>query len=134
MIAKNYKELISTLLPDAQQDLYFLMCQKPLKKSLTINPTKISPKAFEQFAKENSWILEKHPFLKDSYSYYIDRDDTSIALGNHWMHQCGFFYIQEIAASTPAYLLNLPSNGIVLDIAASPGGKTSQLANKLQMI
>ena len=33
---------------------------------------------------------------------YIDRDDTSIALGKTWQHQCGLIYIQEIAASIPA--------------------------------
>jgi 16S rRNA (cytosine1407-C5)-methyltransferase len=129
MIAKSFKELISTLLPDTQQEQYFQYCQKPLKKSLTVNPVKINSEQFEQYAHEQWWTLEKHKFLEESYSYYIDRDDTSIALGNHWMHQCGFFYIQEIAASTPAYLLELSSHALVLDIAASPGGKTSQLAN-----
>jgi 16S rRNA (cytosine1407-C5)-methyltransferase len=131
MISQAFTTYISSILPSEELEEYFNTCQRPLKKSLTINPTKISPEQFEHYAREHGWTLEKHPFLEQSYSYYIDRDDTSIALGNHRMHQCGFFYIQEIAAATPAYLLDMQPWMLILDIAASPGGKTSQLANSL---
>jgi 16S rRNA C967 or C1407 C5-methylase (RsmB/RsmF family) len=58
------------------------------------------------------------------------------SIGAHRLHQCGYLYIQESAASIPAHILaNLigPRKDpvIVLDLAASPGGKTVQLANKL---
>lgn len=64
--------------------------------------------------------------------FLIDRDDTSIALGNTLEHQAGWFYIQEVAAAHPPYLLkqqikNQPDK--ILDMCAAPGGKTTQLAD-----
>ena len=64
--------------------------------------------------------------------FLIDRDDTSIALGNTLEHQAGWFYIQEVAAAHPPHLLkqqikNQPDK--ILDMCAAPGGKTTQLAD-----
>ncbi len=54
-----------------------------------------------------------------------------MALGRTFLYQCGFFYIQEVAAALSAPQLTLEPGNLVLDMAAAPGGKTSQLANAL---
>jgi tRNA (cytosine49-C5)-methyltransferase len=43
-------------------------------------------------------------------------------------HQLGQVYRQNLASMIPPLLLDLPDNAQVLDIAASPGSKTSQIA------
>lgn len=42
-------------------------------------------------------------------------------------YQEGQFWIQDFAASLPAYLLNVQKNEKVADLCAAPGGKTAQL-------
>jgi len=37
--------------------------------------------------------------------FMIDREDTTTALGKTLEHQAGWFYIQELAAAHPPFLL-----------------------------
>lgn len=64
--------------------------------------------------------------------FYIDRDDTSIALGHTLEHIAGYFYVQELAASSSPFYMSEDtiddSDYTILDMSASPGGKTTQLA------
>lgn len=47
------------------------------------------------------------------------------------MHQAGFFYMQEVAASLPSQVLNVEAGDLVLDMCAAPGGKSVQLGDRL---
>lgn len=51
------------------------------------------------------------------------------SLGQHFLHQGGFFYIQELSASLSAPLLDAQVGDLILDLCAAPGGKTVQLAD-----
>ncbi|MCH8518906.1 hypothetical protein LAT59_04050 [Candidatus Gracilibacteria bacterium] len=77
-----------------------------------------------------SWTLTKTPLGKNMF--YIDRDDTTIALGHTLEHISGYFYVQELAASSSPYYLSGDridtGDYTILDMSASPGGKTTQLA------
>jgi len=58
--------------------------------------------------------------------YYVDNEEK---VGNTIEHHCGMFYVQEPAASMPAFSIKDKLTGkVVLDLCASPGGKTTQLA------
>lgn len=103
----------------------------PLKKSLRVNTRKISVEAFEQIAHAKEWSLTKTGYGKNTF--YIDRtQDLDTALWNTYEHLAGYFYVQEVAASmSPYYLSNDTideTSHIILDMSASPGGKSTQLA------
>ncbi len=57
---------------------------KPLKKSIRINTRKISRDDFLEHAKMQSWTLTETDIPE---VFLIDREDTSIALGNTLEHQ-----------------------------------------------
>lgn len=59
-----------------------------------------------------------------SNCYYLEED----SLGSSVFHHLGAVYIQEPSAMIPALVLNPPKGAKVLDMCASPGGKTGQLA------
>lgn len=53
-------------------------------------------------------------------------------LGNALEHQLGYFYIQEISSMLPPLALDPQPGELVLDLFASPGSKTSQIAAKMK--
>lgn len=109
--------------------------KKPLKKSIRVNTRKIALPDFKTHAIEQNWTLTETDIPE---VFLIDRDDTSIALGNTLEHQAWWFYIQEVAAAHPPFLLHQEiqrtkdkrqNGGIILDMCAAPWGKTTQLAD-----
>ncbi|MFC3801000.1 RsmB/NOP family class I SAM-dependent RNA methyltransferase [Cohnella sp. GCM10012308] len=58
--------------------------------------------------------------------------DGATRPGKHPLHHAGLYYIQEPSAMIAAELLDPRPGDIVLDLAAAPGGKTTQIAAKLQ--
>lgn len=132
MINQRYIDEISKLFSTPEElQAYLEACQKPLKKSLTINTAKIDREDFLNIVTPLGRTLKHPDFLEKSPTYYVDREDLTFPLGKTFFHQAGFFYIQEIAASMPANILDWNSNPLILDMSASPGGKTCQLAIKL---
>ncbi|MFA5917785.1 MAG: NOL1/NOP2/sun family putative RNA methylase [Candidatus Gracilibacteria bacterium] len=106
-------------------------CSKPLKKSIRVNTNKISIDDFKKLAKNNGWQLTETSLGKNTF--YIDRfEDLDTALGNTSEHQKGYFYVQELAASSSPYYMSGDkidySEYTILDMSASPGGKTTQLS------
>lgn len=107
---------------------------KPLPKTIRVNTARISVTDFEKRAKKNGWILSPTP---NPTVFRIDRVDTRLPLGHTLEHLLGYFYIQELSASMSVHYLIQPSpptplpkgegKFIILDMAASPGGKTTQL-------
>ncbi len=76
--------------------------KKPIGKSIRLNTRKIALSEFKIHAKEQGWELTATDIPE---VFLIDREDTSIALGNTLEHQAGWFYIQEVAAAMPPHLL-----------------------------
>lgn len=52
--------------------------------------------------------------------------------GRHPYHEAGLYYIQEPSAMAPVELLEAEPGEKVLDLCAAPGGKSTQIAAKLQ--
>lgn len=103
----------------------------PLKKSIRVNTNKISILDFKKVALKNNWQLTETSLW--SNTFYIDRiDDLDTALWNTQEHQKWYFYVQELAASSSPYYMSGDkvdnSQYVILDMSASPGGKTTQLS------
>ena len=71
--------------------------------------------------------LTKVPWAENGY-YYQQGDQP----GKHPFHEAGVYYIQEPSAMAPAELLEAKPGERVLDLCAAPGGKSTQIAAKLQ--
>lgn len=52
-------------------------------------------------------------------------------IGNHPYHHAGVLYVQEPAAMMPPCTVEIPENGVVLDLCAAPGGKSFGLYSRL---
>lgn len=67
------------------------------------------------------------PWAENGYYYEAGQQP-----GKHPYHEAGLYYIQEPSAMAPAELLGVIPGDRVLDLCAAPGGKSTQLAAKLQ--
>lgn len=131
----RFDDFLCTLFPDeAEREQFLTYYHKPVKKSLSINTTKMSVKEFFDTTSKLWWHLTDSGFFDRAESFYVDRDDISVPLGKTFLHQSGFFYLQEIAASSPVHIAPLKPNAIVLDMSASPWWKSFQLAQRLRVI
>ncbi len=95
---------------------------KRLNKSIRVNTLKISVKELKE--KLNEYEFKQIPWCKEGFWIKGPRTD----LGNLLEHSLGYFYIQEAASMIPPIVLNPNENDTVLDLAAAPGSKTTQMA------
>lgn len=143
MVSQAFRDMVAELLPtQSEQDSFFSSFQLSLKKSISINRHRQYVIDGENFESKNpDFLLSSGPFHEFPDTQYVDREDTSIALGKTRQHLTGQFYIQEVAAALPAnvlkslidnHQLNLESSDFkILDVCAAPGWKTAQLADYL---
>lgn len=75
-------------------------------------------------------INDKVPWCENGYSY--DSSDETFRPGRHPYHEAGAYYIQEPSAMAPVEYLDVKPGDRVLDLCAAPGGKSTQIAGKLQ--
>ncbi len=103
-------------------DDYMQSLNAPPVKAYRVNTNKIS---IEDFEKINPFGNEKISYVENGY--YLDYDKV----GNHPFHHAGLVYVQEPAAMAPAECIDITPDSYVLDMCAAPGGKSTQLKNKL---
>lgn len=117
----EFQERMKKLLGDEYDDFLKSYDKKPVR-AFRVNTDKIS---LDDFSKLNIFSNEKIPYVKNGF--YFDYD----GIGNHPYHHAGMFYIQEPAAMVPVECVDIQPEWRVLDLCAAPGGKSSQIKNKL---
>lgn len=91
-------------------------------RAFRVNTDKLS---VEEFEKINSCSTEKIPFVKNGYYFEYDK------IGLHPYHHAGMIYVQEPAAMAPAECVDIKPDWHIIDMCAAPGGKSTQLKNKI---
>ena len=94
---------------------------EPPVRSFRVNTNKISK---ENFEKINPFGGEKISYAENGF--YFDCD----GIGNHPYHHAGMIYIQEPSAMAAVAGVEIQSDWNILDLCASPGGKSTQAAAK----
>ncbi len=93
-------------------------------RGISVNRIKTTP---EQLLPLLPFETKKSPFYSDGY--YIPSDEQGV--GSLALHHAGAFYVQEPSATSAVELLDVQQGDRVLDLCAAPGGKSSQIASKL---
>ncbi|MCS7122315.1 MAG: NOL1/NOP2/sun family putative RNA methylase [Archaeoglobaceae archaeon] len=107
---------------DSKEFFEYLM--KPLRPSVRINTLKCDLKyALERL---ENYIVEKVPWCKEGF--YFSTDD----FGKIPEHSLGIIFSQEAASMIPPTLMDLKPGIKVLDIAAAPGAKATQIAQYME--
>ena len=93
-------------------------------KNIEINAQNI-----QNFMQKNGIFCNFRPILWCDNGFYYNED---VRLGKHIFHELGLYYLQEPSAMSPVEFLDIKPDDFVLDLCAAPGGKTTQIANKLE--
>lgn len=119
---KDFINQMSELLGD-ELDLFLDTFNLPNERALNINTKKIS---IENFKRINHYNISNIPY--DDEAFYLNDDKL---VGNNVMHHAGIYYIQDPGALATINSYTFKGNEKVLDLCASPGGKSFQIAKKL---
>jgi 16S rRNA C967 or C1407 C5-methylase (RsmB/RsmF family) len=91
---------------------------------LRVNTLKLSP---QQFQSISPWPLEPIPWSPEGFYYPAEARP-----GPHPFFYAGLYYIQEPSAQAVGVLADPQPGERVLDLAASPGGKTTHLIARMR--
>ena len=101
-----------------------------LNRSIRVNTLKISINELKKRLEKN-WTLEQIPWCNEGFWIEHGKKERR-DIGNLTEHPLGYFYIQEAASMIPPLVLDPKPHEIVLDMAASPGSKTTQIAQYME--
>jgi NOL1/NOP2/sun family putative RNA methylase len=118
-----FLDKMKVLLQDEFPD-FLASYAEPRFYGLRVNTLKVT---VEQFSQLSPFRLSAIPWAKEGF-YYEEGERP----GKHPYYNAGLYYIQEPSAMAPVELLDIKQGDRVLDLCAAPGGKSTQIAAKLQ--
>lgn len=122
-LPQEYTEKMKKLLGD-EYDAYIESFNQERLYGLRANTLKISP---EDLKSNVDWELTPVPWCKEGFYY----DGENIRPAKHPFYNAGLFYIQEPSAMSTGAMLPVEEGDRVIDLCAAPGGKSTQVAAKL---
>lgn len=94
--------------------------ERPRAVALRFNPLKGA-------APELPFVLQPVPW--EPMGFYYDPETRP---GLHPYHEAGVYYLQEASAMAPVQLLDPQPGERICDLCAAPGGKSTQIAGRMQ--
>jgi NOL1/NOP2/sun family putative RNA methylase len=119
----GFVESLAPLLKEEAQ-AFLHSYEQPYHRGLRLNPMKIPAGGVEALV---PGILEAVPW--EPMGRYLALDSTA---GLHPIHEAGAYYLQEPSAMAAVAALDPRPGEWILDLCAAPGGKSSQIAARMQ--
>ncbi len=122
-LPEEFKRRMQDML-GAEYDAFLKEYEKPRKYGLRLNTLKMTP---EEFENKVNFPLQRVPWTENGYYY-----EANLQPSKNPLYFAGLYYLQEPSAMAPASRLPVEPGDKVLDLCAAPGGKATELANRLQ--
>ena len=111
-------------------DKFLDITRQKLQNFIRCNTIKITvEELLEELRKR--WIVEQ-PFSSNPEILLIKSELKPGELGNSLEHILGYYYVQDLSSMLPPIALEPKENDLVLDLFASPGSKTTQIASYMK--
>lgn len=123
---EQFRDLLT---PDQWASLEDELSQ-PLRGAIRLNPLKVHQDAIQDWQARYGWQAKPIPFCPTGR--WIDSANVSPA--RTLEHRMGQYYMQDAASMLPPELFDFStvSDPLVLDMAASPGGKTTHIGSLIK--
>ena len=110
-------------------------CSLPPKRGLRLNLQKVEANPDFPLEKwKDNWKLEA--LVKDSTREYLCDEkylqSIGVQIGHNAYHEAGLYYIQDPSAMSVVPYMEIRPFDRCLDLCASPGGKSLQMADRLK--
>lgn len=125
MLPKAFEEEMRGLLGRDYEN-YAAAMERPAVRGLHFNRRKGDPAAVEAAVRAALGGLSPLPYAEDGCLWQGEE-----RIGRMPLHHAGAFYMQEPSAMAPVCCLPDITGCRVLDLCAAPGGKSTQLANRI---
>jgi tRNA (cytosine49-C5)-methyltransferase len=125
-----FVERMKMLLGEDFENYMKILGEDPVR-SFRCNTLKISSEDLKKRLENKGWKI-KIPFKDSPEIMIVENELQPGELGRAIEHLLGYYYIQEIASMLPPLVLNPNSEDKVLDLCASPGSKTTQMAAMME--
>lgn len=126
-LPEAFRSQMNGMLGEAEGAEFLRSYDAPRAFGLRLNALKITSESPAEQILSGLFDLRPVPWCPTGY-YYED----AARPGKHPYHAAGLYYIQEPSAMSAAELLMPQPGETVLDLAAAPGGKTTQIAASMQ--
>lgn len=128
-ILEQQMERFQPLLDEKEWLRMLAELQMPLYQAVRANPLKVDPQqAIQQWVHNYDWTIEAVPFC--STGWWVSSSAQPIS--HPVEHRLGEYYIQDAASMMPVELFDFQEleAPLILDMAASPGGKTTHIVSR----
>lgn len=123
MMPEAFEERMRRLL-GSEYDAFAACYSRGRQYGLRRNPQKGTE---QDFIRVMPFPLEKISWAREGYYY-----DAVNQPGRHVLHEAGAYYIQEPSAMAAVEALDPAPGERILDLCAAPGGKTTQIAGRME--
>ncbi|HLC31356.1 MAG TPA: RsmB/NOP family class I SAM-dependent RNA methyltransferase [Candidatus Nanoarchaeia archaeon] len=126
-----FEERLKKLMPNEQDFQAFTnIVQTPPQNYIRCNTLKMPAEQLKQRLSKK-WNMVQ-PFPQHPEILLIDQWLNPGELGNALEHLLGYYYVQELCSMMSVLALSPQPEEFVLDLCASPGSKTTQIAAAMQ--
>ncbi|MBP3201882.1 MAG: hypothetical protein J6M39_09575 [Lachnospiraceae bacterium] len=134
-LKKEYLDRVRNELSDSEFDLYIKSFSEKETHGMTINFNKLKNSSIDL-----DYLIDKFDLIEiyknNDYGYYTyDKEklkDISVYPGKNPLYHAGLYYIQEPSAASVLSNVTFNPSDVVLDLCASPGGKSIQTLYNLK--
>ena len=123
MIPERFKEKMQNILGEEYPAFIDALENKPAVRGMRVNLIKTTP---EKLLADREFALEPLGYVDNGFILREQR-----AMGASPYHHAGMVYMQDPGAMASAAALDIQSDWWVADLCAAPGGKSSQIAERL---
>lgn len=122
-LPEQFKTRMANLLGESFGE-FLASYEKPPFKAVRVNTLKMSASKFEELAPVP--LGARVPWEDNAFYVLTDKAGKTVE------HAAGLYYVQEPSAMCAAPLLDVRAGERVLDLCSAPGGKGTQLAQKMK--
>lgn len=122
MLPERFLDRMKEMLQEEYEAFFSAVSEGKAEKAVRVNLAKATP---DEFLSVSPFSIEPIPFLSEGF--FVSEEKV----GHYPCHHSGMIYAQDPSAMATAAALDVKPAWRILDLCAAPGGKTTQLAARL---